>query len=315
MKLLITGAFGNLGLMCVDQALQMGFQVKCFDPDNKNSKKLADNYGSKIEVTLGDLRDEKLLYQLIEDVDAIIHNASVLPPTTEDNPSLAYDINVVACKKLIRVAEVTTKKPTFIFPSSVTVFGLPDQTQTPKKADDPVKATDNYTTHKLEIENFLKNSSIPWVVLRVGVSVDARTLKTDRKTFKQLLNIKADNPLEYVHPKDVAYAMCKAACTEEAVNKILLIGGGESCQVTHKDFINTAFESLGISLPLSVHGKGEFYTHWMDTTESQKLLQYQRHNFSAYRQEMAEKLKIVNCILRPLRWLIRLILPGILRLL
>lgn len=43
MKILITGAFGNLGLMCVDQALQMGFQVKCFDLDNKNSKKLAAN--------------------------------------------------------------------------------------------------------------------------------------------------------------------------------------------------------------------------------------------------------------------------------
>lgn len=141
-------------------------------------------------------------------------------------------MNVDACKVLIDVAQRSSLRPVFIFPSSVTVFGLQIGKYKVKTVSGAVEPIDNYTTHKIEIESYLQASNLPWVVLRGGVSVFARTLATDKATFKKLLSVKADNPLEYVHPNDVAYAMCRAASTREAVGKVLLIGGGASCQVT-----------------------------------------------------------------------------------
>ena len=315
MRVLITGAFGNLGLKCIEQALALDYKLRCFDLDNKTSRRRAALLGTRIEVLLGDIRDERLLNRLVEGVDAVIHNASVLPPITEDLPDMAHDINVGASEKLIRAAEVSTTKPVFIFPSSVTVYGFPRDDRCLKKAEDPVKATDNYTAYKLEVEELLRNSAIPWVILRVGVSVDSRTFYTDRKTLKNLLNVRHDNPVEYVHPKDVAYAMCKAATTDEAWHKVLLIGGGRSCQITQRDFLNTAFESLGAPLPLHAHGNNDYYTHWMDTGESQRLLGFQRHDFSSYQKEMADRLKPLRYLLLPMRPVVRKMLPWLLSLL
>jgi nucleoside-diphosphate-sugar epimerase len=312
-KILITGAFGNLGLMCIEQALALGDRVTCFDLDTRANRRRAAAYSGRIDARFGDLRDTSLLGALVEDVDAILHNASVLPPFTEDSPEIAREINVTACEELIRVAESRVDAPVFVFPSSVTVFGMPRHGEAPRSADDPVEATDHYTRFKLDIEQTLRESSLPWVILRVAVSVDARTLATDRKTFRQLLGVRPENPFEYVHPKDVALAMCRAAASEEARKRVLLLGGGASCQVTQRDFLGTAFESLGLPLPRSCHGDAPYYTHWMDSSESQRILQYQRHDFSDYRSEMARKLRFVSALLFPVRWLVRPLLPMVLK--
>jgi nucleoside-diphosphate-sugar epimerase len=313
MKLLITGAFGNLGRMCVDQALSMSHRVVALDLDRPDNRKAAASYAGRAEVILGDLRDESVRLRAVAEVDAILHNASLLPPTTEEAPELAYDVNVIACNRLIEVAEKSSRKPVFVFPSSVTVFGLARPGEAPKRVDDSIEASDNYTHHKIAIEDSLRSASIPWVVLRVGVSVDGRTLSTDRETFRRLLSVRPDNPLEYVHPKDVALAMCRAAVTTEARNRVLLIGGGESCRVTQREFLESAFHSLGLPLPLTIHGTAPYYTHWMDTTESQALLRYQRHSFADYRTEMAARLRRLRTFLLPVRGLARLALPRILK--
>ncbi len=312
-KILITGAFGNLGLMCVDQALAQGHQVRCFDIANPHTRKMASLYMGRVETFFGDIRDTALLEKLVSGVDAILHNASLLPPLTDNLPELAEAINVTACKHLIAIAEQQTPKPVFVFPSSVTVFGNPEDNPVPRLSSDPVVATDNYTHHKIAIEAVLQASSLPYVITRVGVAVDARTLKTDKATFMKLLAVDANNPLEYVHPKDVALAMCNAATTPAAQGKILLLGGGKSCQITQRQFIRVAFDALGLQLPMIVHGHEKFYTHWMDTTESQAILQFQQHGFDDYIQQMQAKLHLLKILLWPLRWLINPLLVLLLR--
>ena len=99
---------------------------------------------------------------------------------------------------------------------------------------------------------------------------------------------------------------------KQAHNKILLLGGGKSCQVDQEIFLGTAFRALGLKLSPAVFGQETFYTHWMDTTESQAILNFQHHGFDAYEEEMAQKLKVVNIILWPLRWLINPLLNTLL---
>jgi nucleoside-diphosphate-sugar epimerase len=313
MRILITGAFGNLGLMCIEQALELGYELICFDLDNPNNRNLARGYGDRITPVFGDICQSATLTPLVNKVDAIIHNASVLPPTTENNPQLADKINVQACQRLIDIAANSPSKPKFIFPSSVTVFGLPENNSSFKSAEDAIAASDNYTTHKITIENYLKTVDLPWVVLRVGVSVDSRTLGTDKQTFIKLLSVKADNPMEYVHPKDVALAMCRAAACSSANNKVLLIGGGEDCRITQFEFLSVAFRALGLRLDRSVFGENAFYTHWMSTSEANEILDFQQHKFSAYADEMNNKMKWIRFIIRPLAFLLNPLVNGLLK--
>ena len=222
-------------------------------------------------------------------------------------------MNVEGTRSLISCAEVENPSMRFVFPSSVTVFGLPSLGENPRTALDSVVPTDNYTYHKLICETMLKESQLEWCVLRVGVSVDSRTLSTDWATFKQLLQVRADNPLEYVHPKDVAFAMCQALIAGEASKKVLLIGGGRDCQVTQKHFLGVAMNACGLTLDPEVFGQELFYTHWMNTEESQRILQYQTHYFSDYTNEMQVALKKVRVLLTPFRPIVNMLFNNVMK--
>lgn len=302
MKVLLTGAFGNLGLACLDEALDRGYAVRCLDVDSRWARTLGRRYSGRAEIVLGDVRDEALLRRAVDGTAAILHNASLLPPRSEDHPSLSRAVNVDASKCLIQCAEAAPTRPVVVFPSSVTVFGAAEPGEPPRSASDPVHATDHYTAHKLEVEAALRAARVPWVVLRVGVSVDSRTLGTDLRTLRRLLAVRPDNPLEWVHPRDVARAMCAAVSTRGAHGRILPVGGGAACQVTHGDFLGAAFGALGLAVPL--RGRSAYYTHWMDTAEGQRLLDYQRHTFDDYRREMATRLALPRRLLWPVRWLV-----------
>ncbi|MGJ8686905.1 MAG: NAD-dependent epimerase/dehydratase family protein [Spongiibacteraceae bacterium] len=305
MKVLITGALGNLGTMCIQQAEKMGLSLRLCDLDTPRNQRIAADYSAQHEIVLGDFSDASLLPALVDGVDAIIHNAAILPPVSEQQGELAQRVNVEAVYALIDYLEQHSPDTVLIFPSSVTVFGVaPESERELKNAGDVVTATDNYTRAKIAVEERLHLATIPWTVLRVGVSVDARTTATDRGTFRQLLNVHPDSPLEYVHPRDVALAMCNAVEQTEARGKTLLLGGGTSCRLTHYDFLAAAFKALGIALPRSAYGEGLYYTHWMDSEEAQRLLDFQRHSFDDYQQEMSEKFKTIRLWSTPIRWLI-----------
>lgn len=312
MKILLTGALGNLGLMTTQALLEQGYSVRCLDIPNKKNQAVAKTLATTVEVVFGDIRDEMLLTDALRDIDAVIHLAAVLPPVTENQPALADTINIDGTKNLLEAARNNGRSPLIIYASSVTVFGLQQDKTPPRSVSDPVTATDNYTRHKLACEELLRESGLPWIVLRIGVSVDSRTTATDLQTLKQLFSVDPNNRLEYVHPKDVAIALCNAVACSEAKGKILLIGGGETCQITQRQFLSGLFSAVGLNLPLSIHGKEGFYTDWMDTTQSQQLLRFQHVSYSDYLLEMNTKMRWLRKLLWPLRPLIVMLLKSLL---
>jgi UDP-glucose 4-epimerase len=86
--------------------------------------------------------------------------------------------------------------------------------------------------------------------------------------------------LEYIHPMDVALALCNAVEHAEVWGKIMHLGGGPRCQLLERDVVQGAFEAIGIgALPEEYFNTEHYYTDWLDTEESQRLLQYQRYTF------------------------------------
>lgn len=311
-RVLVTGAFGNLGQMVIEEARRQGFSPIAADLDSPLSRRSARRYGLEQSALWGDIRDMDFDAAL-RNVDAVVHLAAVLPPVTEYAPDLAHSVNVGATARLIASMERATSRAVLVYPSSVTVYGPPVDRGRLHRSDDPTRATDNYSAHKLEVERMLAQSDIDWVVLRVGVSVDARTLGTDAATMRTLFGVAADNPLEYVHPRDVALAMVNAIRRPEAKRKILLVGGGERCRVTQHEFLSTAMEALGLDLPRELLGEAPYYTCWMDTAETQALLDFQRHSFADYGAEMRRRLRWPRRVLTPFRPAARWALRRVLR--
>ena len=314
MKILVTGAFGNLGQMVVRELRRQAIDVRCLELPNPRNQRAARAHQGRVELAWGDIRDTAWLARQMEGVDAVIHLAALLWPATEHQPELAEAVNLTATQQLVDLLARSPRAPLLLYPSSLTVFGLTQSRTPPRKLSDPVLATDAYTRHKLAVEAHLAASSIPWVVFRVGVSVDSRTLSADATVLRKMVAVRADNRLEYVHPEDVALAMVNAVQRKDAVNrKIFLIGGGQSCQITQSSFLGAAIEALGLHWSARFHGRDEYYTDWLDTEESQRLLAYQRHGFDRYRDEMAHRLRWPRRMLWPLRPLLDPLLAALTR--
>jgi nucleoside-diphosphate-sugar epimerase len=310
-KVLLTGAFGNLGLMVLRELRRREIAVRCTDLPSARSRRAARTLAG-VEIAWGDVRDAAWLARQVDDVDAVIHLAGLLPPATEHQPELAEAVNVTATQQLVAAMARSPRKPILLYPSSLTVFGVTQGKEPPRRLSDPVQATDAYTRHKLAVERHLAASSISWVVFRIGVSVDSRTLSADAGTLRQLIAVRPDNRLEYAHPEDVALAMVNAVQRRDVVDhKILLIGGGSRCQVTQSAFLGAALGALGLRWSERFHGRAEYYTDWLDSEEGQRLLDYQRHGFDDYRDEMARRLRWVRWGLWPLRPLLNPLLAAL----
>ena len=109
---------------------------------------------------------------------------------------------------------------------------------------------------------------------------------------------------------DAGLAIANAVGSNEVWGKVLLISGGKSGQLHYGDFIGRLFEAMGLGrLPEEAFGSEPAYMDWMDTEESQRLLQYQQHTFDDFVREMVGFLgpaRYVLPLMRPIirRWIL-----------
>lgn len=119
MKILVTGGCGYKGSVLIPKLLSLGHEVINFDsqwfgnylPNNKNLQSIK-----------GDIRDISKLS--LKNVDVIMHLANVAnDPAVELNPTMSWEINVLAGQQLIDKAKRANVKQ-FIFASSGSVYGI-----------------------------------------------------------------------------------------------------------------------------------------------------------------------------------------------
>ncbi len=284
-NVLVTGAFGNLGAYVTAELLRQGYTVRCFDVRQPATEAKAARFSGLVEVAWGDIRDAELVNKVVKEQDVIIHLAAIIPPGSDENPALTRAINIDGTRHLITASQAQPKPPRFFYASTFDMFGHTQKLPPPRHADDPVEISDVYTETKAAGEQMVRASGLPWLIFRFS----DMPLIALRAAHPIMFEISLDNRMETMHPADGALAVVNAIALPELWSgRLLLVGGGKSCQITYREFFSKILTAMGIGMfPDQAFTKKEYVTDWLDTEESQRWLNYQRHTFDEIVAEIA----------------------------
>src|SRR5262245_1101275 len=277
MKVLLTGALGNIGCYTAHALLEEGHEVVAFDLDSPRARRAASGLDARAHVVWGDVTDSASLAGVLEGVHAVVHLAAVIAPD-EKAPDLARRVNVDATLGLIARMEASPTARRLVFASSQAIFGDVQDREPPLRVETPLRPTNDYGRHKAACEQAIRESRLAWTILRLAVVPPTRLIgyPFDLRT---MFEFSADARIEFVHPADAGTALARAVACEQAIGRVLYVGGGEGCRTTHRAFSNQLMGAIGIGpLPVGAFVRTEvprLLGDWVDTEESQRLLHYQ----------------------------------------
>ncbi|OLS29773.1 MAG: CDP-paratose 2-epimerase [Candidatus Heimdallarchaeota archaeon AB_125] len=304
MRVLLTGAFGNVGQSTLEVLLRKGYSVRCFDlknPRNLKAEKKMKKLG-EFEIIWGDIRDPSISDSLVKEIDVIIHLAAIIPPLAYEIPDLAYDVNVGGATNILRAAERMKTPPKLIYASSIAVHGNRMEYEPPTRTSDPMIPLDydNYAKHKMEMEKKITKSKIPWTILRFAAITP---FEMGWNVPDIMYEIPLEQRIEVADTRDVGLA-CANAVEVDTAGKILFIGGGNGNQLYQLDYVSKMLEALGIGmLPKEafkpVKSIDDYYhCDWMNTDEAQRLLKFQRYSFEDFLRVFKKKIGFKRFIVK-----------------
>lgn len=293
MKVLLTGAFGNIGSNAVAEIVRKGHTLRCFDlPTRRNrgtAARLARDHD--FEVVWGDLCDKETVANAVSGCDVVAHIGFIIPPHADRNPELAEAVNIGGTKNILE----SVNGARLIFASSVATYGNMHDVPPPRKADDPQTPTDLYTDQKIRCEQMIRESDIVWSIFRFSAVQPLSLGNVDPLMFE----VPLDQRIEFLDTRDAGLAVANGVGSEEIWYKTLLIAGGKDNQMVYDDYIGKIFDAMGVGrLPAEAFTTERFHTDWMDTEESQALLQYQRYSFDEFIEELMHRLGIRRTLAR-----------------
>jgi UDP-glucose 4-epimerase len=289
LNVLVTGGFGSIGVVVVDECLGRGHTVSVFDVQNRRTERLALRYSKRnVKVFFGDIRKEQDVSRAVVGQDAVLHLAAILPPVSDAHPELCKAVNVGGTANLIRALQASSTKAALVSVSSASVMGPTQKRTPPIRADDPVSPVDAYSMSKGEAEALVAASGLRYCILRLAAVLPTVLNYSSLFTMTKLIfEMPLDARCEIVIDLDVAYALVSAAENllkpGEISGKRGFIAGGKAqgCQMRTRDLVRILFGSIGLRIPdesLFPPELDSYYLDWYDTEETQSILMYQRHS-------------------------------------
>ncbi|MCB0230973.1 MAG: NAD(P)-dependent oxidoreductase [Anaerolineae bacterium] len=307
MKVLLTGAFGNIGTSALPELVAQGHTVRCLDVPTAVNKRKAARLAQQTEVVWGDLRRHDDAVAALRGQDAVVHLAFVIPRlsatgiNSEDQPEFARDVNVGGTLNLLAAMKACPRPPHLLFTSSLHVYGRTSHLPPPRTVVDPVQPVEHYARQKVICEEMIKASGLDWTIFRLGASMPIRLI-LDPGVF----DVPLANRMEYVHSRDVATAIANALRSDRVQGKTWLIGGGPRCQYTYREIAERVLDAFGVGmLPDEAFTTVPFSTDWLDTGESQRVLQFQQRTLQDYVNDVRSALGAKRSVVQLLRPVIR----------
>jgi nucleoside-diphosphate-sugar epimerase len=142
MHILITGGAGFLGLHLAHKLAEQGHTLTLLDV----GKFYSEEYPGGVNMHTGDVRDVKLLYHLMHNVDGVIHAAAALPLW---KPHQIFATNVDGTRMVLEAAR-QRNVPRLVYISSTAVYGVPEKH--PIEEHDPMVGVGPYGESKIKAE-------------------------------------------------------------------------------------------------------------------------------------------------------------------
>ena len=285
MKILVTGGAGFIGSHITEYLVQRGDDVTVLDNLNTGRKENLAKINDKINFVNGDIRDHKLLEELVSDTTGVFHEAALASVQQSFSMKDEYiDVNVTGTENIFKLAKEYGFK--IVYASSSSVYGNPKKI--PVKEDDERKPINPYAKTKLDGEDLAKKYSeigVKVIGLRYFNVFGKRQSKEYAgviKLFLQRIQQKKSPKIngdglqtrDFVHIDDVVKANV-LAMDSDINHRFLNVGSGLPTSVL--DLANLIIEISGLSLE-PIHGpelSGDVKATQSDIKLIRKLLNWE----------------------------------------
>jgi UDP-glucose 4-epimerase len=242
-RCLVTGGAGTIGSTIVDQLVEADAgEVVVLDNFVRGRKEnLADVLGSgKVRVVAGDIRDRRLVSELMSGIDLVFHQAAIRITQCAEEPRLALEVLVEGTYEVVEAAaEAGVRK--VVAASSASVYGLAERFPTSERHH-PYANDTLYGAAKTFNEGLLRSfhamRGLDYVALRYfnvyGPRMDIHGFYTE-VLIRWMERIEAGQPplilgdgtqtMDFVFTEDIARANLLAA-SAEATDEVFNIGSG-----------------------------------------------------------------------------------------
>ena len=306
-NVLLTGASGAVGHEVLRQLHSSGkYNITVFDLKSSAAVKLFKKYKSEIEVIYGDISKKEDIKSACQEKDIVIHLAAVIPPLADEQPKLAYSVNVTGTENLISALENYSPGAFLIYSSSISVYG--DRVADPNiKLSDPLTPSprDEYALTKIEAEKLIKQSVLDWTIFRLCAIMGRH--KISKLMFHQPLN----TSFEIATLEDSARAFVHAIEHQaELSKKTFNLGGGASCRTIYDEFLKRSFDIAGLGkfefAPKSFAEKNFHCGFYADGDALEEILHFRKDTIDSYYEKEQTKVPaalklLVSLLNRPIK--------------
>jgi nucleoside-diphosphate-sugar epimerase len=290
MKILLTGATGNVGFETLKKLIERDHEVTVLEIESAKNRKILNQYRDKIFAVFGSVMDAHLIDKLIVDKDVVIHLAAVIPPLADEKPELAKQTNVLGTLNIVNAIEKQSKKPFLMYSSSISVYG--DRLENYNiEVGDKLEPSfgDKYAETKIAAENIIQNSSIDYTIFRLGAVMGKP--KINPLMFHMPLKTK----LEIVSNIDVGEALVKSVNhLGELKGQIFNLGGGEQCRTSYHDFLENMFRIYGLNtkdININAFAPNNFHCgYYIDGHRLNNILNFQNDTLGTYYERMKKEI-------------------------
>lgn len=311
MRILVTGAFGSVGKAVIEESYRSGHRVIVFEVDNKKTRKDAQKYRSKIEkVEYGDIRSFTDVQRAVQDCEAIIHLAAIIPPTSKKHRKLTIDVNFGGTVNLIKAIKELGRDIPLVFTSSASVMGPTQLQDRLVSRNDPLVVTGNYEESKISCEKYLQKNSDNYLIFRLaGVlpSFSSISLLQAFSYIEEIFDMHPDMRLEMITGEDVATALVSGAKKLElghtSRNQAYILAGGEKngWRLKGYEFVSLLFEAFSLCAPdrrYFTQDINAYNLDWYDTFEAQREFSFQNSTLEEFLIDMKDAYGIFRLPIR-----------------
>lgn len=315
-KVLVTGGLGYIGSHTVVELINDGLEVVIIDDLSNSEKNILHELEALTQQSIPfyecDIKDYKSFETILsaqQDIDGVIHFAAKKSvPESIQNPLTYYENNITGLINVLKYMEASTNIDAFIFSSSCTVYGIPDEfpvtESTPtKKSPSPYGNTKLWAEQI--IEEYVSLKLLPnAVILRyfnpVGAHVSAKIGELPKGKPSNLMPFITQTAAnwhdelsvfgndydtkdgtavrDFIHVVDLATAHVKALkyAQEDSSPSLDFFNVGTGNGHTVMEVINSFIENTGADLSYSFcpRRSGDVPKIWANTEKIRKTLHW-----------------------------------------